>query len=64
MAAFIPKRRGRGEGITRAMASLADIRTPADLIAFLLCAFLTVFVCWAITHPWQFRDLVLGVFGV
>ncbi len=60
MATFIPKRRSSGEGITRVMASLADIRTPADLVAFLLCAALTVFLGWMITHPHEFYAAVMG----
>ena len=63
MAAFIPKRRESGAWITRTLADMADIRTLADLLAFALCAALTVLLGWMILHPREFYAVVMGVFS-
>jgi len=63
MAAFIPKRRSTGHGITRTLAAMADVRTPAEALAFLLCTALFLGLGWMITHPREFYAAVMGVFS-
>lgn len=51
MTTFKPQRIARGGWITRQLADMADIRTPADLLAFLLCAAAVVTIAVMALNP-------------
>jgi hypothetical protein len=54
VSAYVPKRHGRGDWIARAFADTADIRTPLDLLAFLLCGALVALLAWMVWQPREF----------
>lgn len=67
MSAFVDRRRGTGDWITKAFADAAGIRTVTELLAFILCVALLALLVWMVLNPIDFThavtDLVVRIVG-